>query len=105
VGGKMTVDRDPDEISWYAADITQELIDRVTAPDPAKLTLDLVGVEELQGPALQTVEVAGVTRTYVVVLLGPIDGAVPGDWRWTARVSCLNGERFDKTTWFRKVDT
>lgn len=105
VDGKMTVDRDPDEISWYAADISQELIDRATAPDPSKLALDLVGVMALQGPVLQTATAGGVTRTYIVVLLGPADGAVPDDWRWTARVSCSNGERFDKTTWFRKVDT
>lgn len=105
VDGKMTVDRDPDEISYYAADITQELIDRSTAPDPDNLTLDLVGVVALQGPAIQTVAAAGVTRTYVVVLLGAASGSPPNDWRWTARVSCMNGERFDKTTWFRKVDT
>lgn len=103
--GKMTVDRDPDEISYYAADITQELIDRNTTPDPAKLDVDLVGVAKLQGPSLQTVTVGDVSRTYVVVLLGGVEGAPPSDWRWTARVSCMNGERFDKTTWFRKVDT
>jgi hypothetical protein len=105
VDGKMTVDRDPDEISWYAADITQELIDRATAPDPSKLALDLVGVAQLQGPSLQTATAGGVMRTYVVVLLGPADGAMPADAHWTARVACMNGERFDKTTWFKKVDT
>ena len=105
VDGKMTVDRDPDEISWYAADITQELIDRATAPDTTKLVLDLVGVVAVQGPALQTATAGGVTRSYVVVLLGPADGGIPADWRWTARVACMNGERFDKTTWFKKVDT
>ena len=105
VDGKMTVDRDPDEISYYGADITQELLDRNTTADSDRLMLDLVGVDKLQGPDIQVVSAAGVSRTYVVVMLGPIDGALPTDWRWTARVTCMNGERFDKTTWFRKVDT
>ena len=103
--GKMTCNRDPDEISWYGADITQELSDRNTTPDSSKLTLDLSGVAVLQGPSIQTATASGVTRTYVVVLLGGVDGAVPANWYWTARVGCANGERFDKTTYFNRVDT
>jgi hypothetical protein len=40
----------------------------------------------------------------VVVKLGPVGEPLPDDWRWVARVPCMNGERFDKTTWFNKVD-
>jgi hypothetical protein len=109
VNGKMTTDRDPDEISWYGADITQELIDRATTPDASKLTMDLSGVAVStapgSGPMIQTATSGGVTRTYVVVLLVGVDGTLPTDWRWTARVSCTNGERFDKTTYFNRVDT
>jgi hypothetical protein len=106
VNGKMMVDRDPDEISWYGADITQELIDRATTPqDQAKIAPVLAGVALLQGPLIQTASVSGVTRTYVVVLLGGVDGALPDDWHWIARVPCANGERFDKTTYFNRVDT
>jgi hypothetical protein len=104
LGEKWTVDRDPDEISYYAADITQELLDRNTTADPSKITPVLFGVVLLDGPELQVATIDGVERTFVVVKLGGVDEPLPADWRWVARVSCLNGERFDKTTWFNKVD-
>lgn len=104
VGDKWTVDRDPDEISYYAADITQELADRNTTADSSKLDTVLSGVALLEGPSLQVATVGGVQRTFVVVKLGGVDTALPDDWRWVARVPCMNGERFDKTTWFNKVD-
>jgi hypothetical protein len=104
VGDKWMVDRDPDEISYYAADITQELLDRNTTADSTKITPVLFGVVLLEGPSLQVATVDGVQRTFVVVKLGAVPDPLPADWRWVARVSCLNSERFDKTTWFNKVD-
>ena len=100
IGGKMTVDRDPDEKSHYAADITQELIDRATTAVSVELVL--VGVVQLELPLIQVV--GDVPRTYVVAFLGGTEGEPPADWKWVARVTCANGERFDKTTWFNKVD-
>jgi hypothetical protein len=106
VDGKMTTNRDPDEISWYGADITQELADRATTPlDQSKVVPVLTGVTLLQGPFIQTATKDGITRTYVVVLLGGVDGTPPDDWNWIARVPCTNGERFDKTTYFNRTDT
>jgi hypothetical protein len=107
IGDKWTVDRDPDEKSHYAADITQELIDRATtiASGANAVEIILVGVVQLEALQVQTVTMENVQRTYVVVFLGGTDAVVPADWRWTARVNCANGERFDKTTWFNKVDT
>ena len=104
IGDKYTTDRDPDEISYYAADITQELIDRNTTADPGKIDAVLFGVELLEGPQLQVATINGVERTFVVVKLGGVEAELPPDWRWVARVGCVNGERFDKTTWFNKVD-
>lgn len=104
VGEKWQTDRDPDEISYYAADITQELLDRNTTPDPSKIVPLLFGVVLLEGPQLQVETIDGVQRTFVVVKLGGVEDSLPPDWRWVARVSCMNGERFDKTTWFNKVD-
>jgi len=104
VGEKWTVDRDPDEISYYAADITEELLDRNTTADQSMLVAVLFGVALLEGPELQVATIDGVQRTFVAVKLGGVDDPLPADWRWVARVSCLNGERFDKTTWFNKVD-
>ena len=102
IDGKWTVDRDPDEKSYYAADITQELIDRATTA--LSVVLILVGVVQLEGPEIQTVTVGDAERTYVIALLGGTDSEPPEGWKWVARVTCANGERFDKTTWFNKVD-
>jgi len=105
-GDDWFVFRDPDEKSYYAADLTEELIDRATTPKASgALELVLVGVVQLEAPQLQVVTVAGVPRTYAIAFLGGIDGEPPADWKWTARVSCANGERFDKTTHFRRRDT
>lgn len=102
VGDKWTVDRDPDEKSYYAADITQELLDRATTA--AEVVLVLVGVVQLELPDIQVVTKDGAQRTYVVAFLGGTDADPPEGWKWVARVTCANGERFDKTTWFNKVD-
>ena len=102
IDGKMTVDRDPDEESWYAADITQELIDRATTAQSVEL--DLLGVKQLQEPQIQVVTEGDVQRTYVKAFLGGLASDPPDGWKWVARVRCENGERFDKTTWFKKVD-
>ena len=102
IDGKMTVDRDPDEKSHYAADITEELIDRATTA--VSVVLVLVGVVQLEDPQIQVVTKDGAQRTYVVAFLGGTDAEPPAGWKWVARVTCANGERFDKTTWFNKVD-
>ena len=102
VEGKWTVDRDPDEKSHYAADITEELADRATTA--VSVELILVGVVQLELPDIQVVTVEGVERTYIVAFLGGTDTEPPPGWKWVARVTCANGERFDKTTWFNKVD-
>jgi len=104
VGEKWITDRDRDEISYYAADITDELADRNTTAIADEVTAPVFGVELLEGPQVQVATVDGIERTYVVVKLGDVDGAIPDDWRWVARVPCANGERFDRTTWFNEVD-
>ncbi|MGJ9420463.1 hypothetical protein ACHAC9_22305 [Massilia sp. CMS3.1] len=103
IGDKWTVNRDPDEKSHYGADITQELIDRATTA--VSVSLNLVGVVQIELPEIQTATVGGVARTYVVAFLGGTGTAPPTDWRWEARVTCANGEEFDKTTWFNRKDT
>lgn len=103
IGDKWTVDRDPDEKSHYAADITQELIDRATTA--VSVALNLVGVAKLAEPDIQVVTKDGVQRTYVVAFLGGLGGEPPEGWRWEARVTCANLEEFDKTTWFNRKDT
>ena len=102
VGDKWMSDRDPDEESYYGADITQELLDRNTTA--ATVVLVLVGVVALEEPSIQVATVDGVQRTFVVAFLGGVDEELPDGWAWTARVRCANGERFDKTTYFNRVD-
>jgi len=104
VGEKWTVDLDRDEISYHAADITAELADRNTTADADAVTVLLYGVELLEGPVIQVAMIDGVERTFVVVKLGGLGEDPPADWRWVARVPCMNGERFDKSTWFNEVD-
>ena len=103
VGSKWVVDRDPDEESYYAADIADELADRHTtlASGDNAVELILQGVTQLEDHSVQVVD----DRTYIVVLLGGVDGDLPKDWLWCARIRCANRERFDKTTWFNRLDT
>jgi len=107
VNGKWMSDRDPDEESYYAADVTDEFSDRHTtlAAGGDAIELILQGVTQLEAHSVQVANVDGVDRTYIVVLLGGVEGDLPKEWFWCARVKCANGERFDKTTWFNRVDT
>ena len=104
VGDKWFNDRDPDEESYYAADITEELAARNTTAVQNQLVLVLTGVAQLAGPVIQTAVVNGEQRTFVVAFLGGVEGDPPPGWSWTARVRCANGERFDKTTHFNRKD-
>ena len=101
-GEKWVLDRDPDEESWYGAEITAELRDRNTTAQSVDLVL--LGVVQLAEPVLQVVTIDDVPRTFVAAFLGGTDDALPEGWKWVARVRCANGERFDKTTWFNEVD-
>ncbi|KAK1548197.1 hypothetical protein Q3G72_008866 [Acer saccharum] len=82
IGDKWTVDRDPDEKSYYVADVTDELMSRNTSVSSSAtppIELDLVGVTLLDGPQVQQVNVAGAQRTYIVVFLGPAGTDMPAD--------------------------
>ena len=107
VGDKWICDRDPEEESYYAADITDELADRFTSVKDGDEAIEILlhGVEQVGAHDLQVAEVNGAQRTFVVVFLVGIDADPPDDWHWLARVRCANGERFDKTTWFKRMDT
>lgn len=104
VGDQWFSYRDPDEESRYAADITDELTDRMTTAVPGEIKLVLAGVTALADPVLETVSIAGSPRTFVIAFLGPDAGPIPDDWSWAARVRCANGELFDKTTYFKRKD-
>lgn len=92
--GKWWVDKDPDEMSFYVANITKELADRGTTA--ASVVAVAQGVEILVQPVIQ--------GNFVVIKLGGLDVSQNAVNFWTARVTCANGERFDRTMWFNRVD-
>lgn len=92
--GKWFVDKDPDEISYYVADVTQELTDRATTITSVEVLVS--GVTLIEGPSVQ--------GSVIVVKLEDMDESDGGENFWTARVTCSNTERFDRTTWLNRVD-
>lgn len=92
--GKWFVDKDPDEISYYVADVTQELTDRATTITSVEVIVG--GVTLIEGPAIQ--------GSVIVVKLRDMDVSDHAGNFWTARVTCANTERFDRTTWLNRVD-
>ena len=92
--GKWWVDKDPDEQSFYVANITKELSDRGTTA--ASVEPVVKGVEILIQPQIQ--------GNFVVIKLAGLDVTSGAENYWTARVTCANGERFDRTMWFNRVD-
>jgi hypothetical protein len=93
VDGKWFCDKDPDEKSYFVADIAIELAKRGTTA----VSVEVIpgGVTVTEGPDIQG-------HLIVVKLEGwGDDGA---DNFWTARVTCANTERFDRTTWLNRVD-
>lgn len=92
--GKWWVDKDPEEKSYYVADLTQELLDRATTA--ASVQVLVGGVVLLEGPSIQ--------GSMIVVKLSGMDVTTGADNFWTARVTCANTEQFDRTTWLNRVD-
>lgn len=92
--GKWWVDKDPQEKSYYVADITKELTDRATTAVSVEVIVG--GVTVAEGPEIQ--------GNLVVVKLEGADETKDADNFWTARVTCANTEQFDRTTWLNLVD-
>jgi len=92
--GKWWVDKDPDEQSFYVANVTKELADRGTTAVSVEPVVE--GVEILIQPQIQ--------GSFVVIKLGGMDVTAGAENYWTARVTCANGERFDRTMHFNRVD-
>ena len=92
--GKWWVDKDPDEESFYVANITKELTDRGTTA--ASVVPVVKGVEILIQPQIQ--------GNFVVIKLAGLDVSPNAENFWVARVTCANGEKFDRTMWFNRVD-
>ena len=95
VAGKWRLDKDRDDQLWYVANVIAQLIDAATTV--VSFEVLPVGVEVLEKGAPQ-----GDRGGLLPVKLGGI-GADGTESSCTFRVTCANGERFDKTMYFDEV--
>jgi hypothetical protein len=92
--GKMTIDKDPDDQLYYGIDMADEL--RLSGTT-------LSGVEELVA-GVEVLEPATLQGTAGVIKLGGLDVSARPVNYCTLRFSMANGERMDKTIYFKRKD-
>lgn len=88
-----TIDVDADDINFIVWDITKDLSDRATTAASVAL-LTNTGVTATQGPTIQGT---------VIIALIKMDMNM-STHAGTVRVSCANGEQFDRTIYFNLED-
>ena len=95
VNDQWRLDKDPDDKLWYVGNVTAQLIDSATTA----VSFEVVpqGVEMLEKGAPQ-----GPSGGLLPVKLGGM-GAAGTESFCTFRVTCANGEQFDKTMHFDRV--
>lgn len=94
INGKTTFLKDPDDQRKYKIDVSGDLTEMATTA--TSVTAIVSGVSIL--------EAAAVNGSVMVVKLGGLDvGPTPVNY-CTFRITCANGEVFDRTIWFIKVD-
>lgn len=90
-GTKWFMSIDPDDESYVVGDVSQDLLDRGTTAQ--SVTPVLNGVIVLEGPTAQgNLMVAKITVDRTANVTEP---------SLTFRVRCANGERFDRTIYFK----
>jgi hypothetical protein len=91
-----TIDVDPDDINFIVWDVTKDLTDRATTPAATNpVTILPTGITITQGPTVQ--------GTVVIALVKMASGTFPKRFG-TMRMSCANGEQFDRTIYFNTED-
>jgi hypothetical protein len=93
-GDRWYIDVDPDDIRIYVGDVSAELTNSNTTASSCVLVLQnmiAVGSVTIQGGLIAT-KLQGNNMSTV------------SDNLCTFRVTCANGEQFDKTIYFKKVD-
>lgn len=91
-----TIDVDPDDINNIVGDVTKDLTDRVTTA--ASVVAVLSNVTALQGPTIE-----GTLIKAQVQMLVPAGATAATVYSITFRITCANGERFDRTIYFKLV--
>ena len=90
-GGKWWIDKHPEDERFYVADISIDLADRRTTA--ASVTVIVAGVTKLEDAVIQ--------EELIPVKLGGLAEGGGATNFCTFRIKCANGERFDRTIWFR----
>lgn len=95
VGDKWRLDKDPDDKLWYVANVIAQLTDAATTAVsfealPVGVTVLEKGAPQGDRGGLLPVKLEGM-------------GADGTESSCTFRVTCANGERFDKTMYFDRV--
>ena len=96
VGDKWTIDKDPEDQLWYVANVIAQLTDSATTA--SSFVLEVAGVTVLEKGVMQ-----GSLNGLLPVKLGGMGGAGTNSY-CTFRVTCANGEQFDKTMYFDRVN-
>lgn len=96
VGDKLTIDKDPDDKLWYVANVIAQLTDSATTA----VSFDAIpqGVTLLEKLAPQ-----GNLNGLLPVKLDGM-GAANTESFCIFRVTCANGEQFDRTIYFNRVN-
>lgn len=89
--GRWTADKHPLDQRYYVADVTADLRERNTTAK--SVTAIVAGVAVLEQPVIQ--------GNLIPVKLGGFNAAPDASNFCTFRITCANGERFDRTLWFR----
>lgn len=92
--GRWFIDKDPDDELYYNGDVSATLADAGTV---AMSVETIVAGVEVHVPAYMQDGVA-------IVKLGGLDVSDDPQNFCTFRITCANGERFDKTIWFKRKD-
>ena len=92
--GKWTIYKDPDDQRFYKADVSADLADMGTTA--SSVTAIVAGVSILTA--------AVISGTTMIVKLGGLDVTANPVNYCTFRIACANGEVFDRTIWFIRVD-
>lgn len=95
VGDKNTIDKDPEDQLWYVANVIAQLTDSATTAVSFEVILQGVTLMEKGAPQ------GNLSGLLPVKLEGM--GALNTESFCTFRVTCANGERFDRTIYFNRV--
>jgi hypothetical protein len=94
--GRWYIDKDANDIRWYVANVTKDLTDSATTAASFQALVTGVALVEQQAPQ-------GPSGGLLAVKLSGM-GSPEVESKCVFRVTCANGEQFDRTIWFKEVE-